>query len=206
MSKPVRWRVCTGSIGLPHTPQLLAPSAEDEYEGAAVVKCLCFEGPRLRRNCKICEEKYSICKALRKDILPFDYRPIATELQQLSLCRTQCHEFLKHWRQCKKWRGVHPENHPPQISKFWDDSKFRIYQAFWDPEQKWEVPVKCNNENCFEVYHAFPNPCQELSDGWDDIFQEYKFRCSICSSEIISKKIFVQVSVYSEFFYFYNFY
>lgn len=53
--------------------QLLAPSVKDEYKGAAVVKYLCLEGPRLRRNCKFCREKCSIYKALRKYILPFDY-------------------------------------------------------------------------------------------------------------------------------------
>ena len=80
MSKPIRWRVCTGSIGLPHTPQFLTPSAKYEYEGAVVVECLCFEGPRLRRNYKICGKKCSICKALHKYILPFDYLLIATEM------------------------------------------------------------------------------------------------------------------------------
>jgi hypothetical protein len=96
MLKPVTWRICTGSLGTPHTPQLLAPSVEDEYEGPLVVKCPCLNGPRLRRSCQLCGEKCSVCKKLRKNILPFYYIPIIGELEQLSRNRTQCHEFLEY--------------------------------------------------------------------------------------------------------------
>ena len=69
-------RVCTGSLGSPHYPKLLVPSVEDDYEGPLVVKCLCLNGPKLKRSCRVCGEH---CQTLRKNILPFDYISVIGE-------------------------------------------------------------------------------------------------------------------------------
>lgn len=194
MSKPIRWRVCTGSIEMPHNAQLLSPSLEDLYEGPFIVKCNCENGVKLRRNCKECGERCLVCGALQKDILPFDYLPLARELEQLSGSSTRCHEFLEHWRNKSKWRGVNPDDPISQSCEIWDGSKFKKYQAFWDPQQEWEAPVKCSNTTCKEVFRAFPTPCQELQDRWNATTEEYTFDCSACFSTITSKKTFLQVS------------
>lgn len=157
------------------------------------MKCDCEYGPRLRRNCRECGEKCFVCNALRKDILPFDYLPIARELEQLSSSRTQCHEFLEHWRNESKWRGVCSDDPVSHSSEIWDGSKFKKNQAFWDPQQKWEIPVKCSNINCKEVFRAFPTPCQEILGGWNETTQEYVFDCPVCFTTVTSKKSFVQV-------------
>ena len=156
MLKPVRWRVCTGSLGSPHYPKLLVPSIEDDYEGPLVVKCLCLNGPKLKRSCRVCGEKCSICQTLRKDILPSNYISVIGELEQLCKNKTQCHEFLEHWRHRNEWRSIESDNHPSEISKFWDGSKFRMNQAFWDHDRQWELPLRCANVDCAQVYRVFP--------------------------------------------------
>jgi hypothetical protein len=83
MLKPVRWRVCTGTLGSPHYPQVLVSSTEYDYEGPLVVKCLYLNGPKLKRSCRVCDEKCSICQTLSKYILPFDYISVRGELEQL---------------------------------------------------------------------------------------------------------------------------
>jgi hypothetical protein len=74
---------------------------------------------------------------------------------------------------------------PTKISKFWDGKKLKEYQAFWDLDTTWEALVMCTRNDYEELFQAFPQPCQELIDNWDEITsQVYHFQCLACLTNI----------------------
>jgi len=47
MTSLVRYMLCIGKDGIPHSPVLMEPSNEDFYEGPHVVRCTCTTGNTL---------------------------------------------------------------------------------------------------------------------------------------------------------------
>ncbi len=195
-SSPIRWWLCNGSDGNPHPPTLLSPSSEDHYEGPNVIKCGCDGGSRLQQNCTLCCEKCPLCGRFWKYVLVVDYLPIGTQLASLCNSSSHCFESLELWHQWGRWLGKTPSFQSKNIFEFWDGIKMRAYEAFWDPNAQWELPVICTNNNCKSIYRAFPNPCMEILQGWDVSTQQYKFCCSKCSTLIVCAKQTKQVCVH----------
>ena len=74
------------------------------------------------------------------------------------------------------------------IRNFWDGSKVRVNQDFWNPAKEWELLVVC--PQCKTCHKAFPRKCEELLDprNWDENLESYKFCCSKCRHSIVSPK------------------
>jgi hypothetical protein len=195
LKKPIRYRLCTGTVGDPHAPILMEPSDEDLYEGPGVLKCTCegVTNPPLRRDCPHCCEKCHECLTHRKFILPFDYLPFRPRIADMCRSRSTCFEFLEVWREHESWLGRPVSFRPPFISQFWHGQKMREIQRFWDPNNHWELPVQCPTPNCRRVYRAFPTPCIELERAWEPNLGRYQFICE-CDTYIDVVPSIVQVS------------
>lgn len=190
-----RFKLCTGSKDSPHDPEVLQPSAEDNYANN-VLYCLCKEDAQkkkiLKRDCLSCCEKCVKCGMPRKDMVVFDYAPIRSQLQSVTKSRTLCYELLKMWRNKERWLGKDLKEHPEQIYEFWDGEKCRATQQFWDPNSFYELPVVCEKSYCKKSYAAFPNKSQALQDGWNG--ELYEFSCEKCRSSIRCEKKMCRVS------------
>ena len=103
LKNPIRYRMCTGKEGAPHTPTLMEPSDEDLYEGPTVLKCSCdgVMNLGLKRDCPRCCEKCHDCGTYRKHVLAFDYLPFGPQSASMCNIRTTCFNSLKVWRQRK---------------------------------------------------------------------------------------------------------
>ena len=97
------------------------------------------------------------------------------------------------WRNNQIWLEKTVDDVVNPIKKFWDGSKVRINQDFWNPATKWELPVVCLE--CKTCHKAFPKKCEELLDprNWDESLQTYKFVCRKCQHSIVAPKQMLQV-------------
>ena len=78
-----RYQMCIGSIEENvHDVIILEPSVEDVYEGDNVVHCMC-NPPKIKRDCHVHAETCTMCNVTRKDMIPIDYLPIGSQLQNL---------------------------------------------------------------------------------------------------------------------------
>ena len=82
---------------------------------------------------------------MRKDILAFDYMPLADQIASLCKSRTFCYDFLNMWRHKEKW--LNPSSESDNIIE-WDGLKVREYAIFWDPSKDWELHVISQNSRC----------------------------------------------------------
>lgn len=196
-----KWRLCTGKEGESHIPYVMEPHEEDSFD--IHLNCICSPKSRAkhRRDCVNCGQKCIICKQLRKDVLAFEYLPVQSIVRMFCRSRTICHNFLTLWRNKEVWRGHPKEFISDSIKDFWDGSKFREYQEFWDPESSWEGPQVCPMPHCKRTYRAFPKlkKCQELIENWDEDHQLYSFPCSQCGTLIEGPKCIHQVCFIYEF-------
>jgi hypothetical protein len=194
MQSPVRYRLCTGEEGTAHAPTLMEPSDEDIYEGPRVVKCTCVEPdkPRLQRDCPRCCEKCPACQKFRKLTLAFDYLPFGPRIAHICESKTSCHELLEVWRHRQEWLHKSVDYKPPSISQFWHGQRMRELQDFWNPNAEWESPIYCSSPTCRSVFRAFPTKCAELLEGWDDVLQKYRIKCS-CGTITETTPSFIQV-------------
>lgn len=197
MTTPVRYRLCTGKEGTPHTPILMEPSNEDLYEGPHVVKCTCNIGSKaqLARDCSECSEKCPQCKIERKFVLAFDYLPFGPRIAFMCKSKTTCYDFLEVWRKRNDWMEKEVTYKPASISQFWHGKKMREVQNFWNPQMHWELPVRCSGPNCNSMFRAFPTKCIELQDAWNIDLEKYQFQCPHCGFYIDQTPSIIQVCV-----------
>lgn len=194
-----RWRMCTGTKDNSHTPEVLAPSDEDNYSGN-VLYCLCDTSTRknkkLKRDCISCCEKCKVCHIQRKEMVAFDYVPIGQQIKLMTKSRTFCHEFLSMWFNKDKWLNTEVNYAPEYIYDFWDGQKCRDYREFWDPNSTYELPVICDQPYCKKIYRAFPRShvSEVLRGSWKEEEQLYKFTCEKCRKPIEAKRNLVKVS------------
>lgn len=196
MTKPIRFRVCTGKEGMPHFPILLEPSNEDLYEGPDVVKCRCNRRhkPRLARDCHICCEKCRQCGILRKNTLAFDYLPFTPIIAKECESRSTCYAWLEIWRQKLDWLGKSVDYTPPCISQMWHGKKMRKIQDFFNPNAQYELPIRCSGPICDSVFRTFPTKCTILQENWNEDLQKYQFSCPTCDTHIEVSPSFAKVS------------
>ncbi len=137
-----------------------------------------------------------LCGRFWKYVLVIDYLPIGSQLASLCKSSSHCLESLELWRQWGRWLGKTPSFQSENIFEFWDGTKMRAYQAFWDPNAQWELLVICTNNNCKSIYRAVPNPYMEIIQGWDVSTQQYKFCRWKCSTLIVCAKQTKEVCVH----------
>jgi len=120
-----RWRLCTGSKEVPHSPELLEPNQEDIYKGGEMVQCQCIPSQKkYKRDCVECSEKCPVCQKMRKTTLAFEYMPIGQVLKSLCKSRSICHKLLTTWRSKERWLGKDPSVIPDKIEENFDGAKF----------------------------------------------------------------------------------
>lgn len=184
MIQSQRYRLCIGPDDNRHDIELLQPSEEDVYAGNAIL-CSCHENARKRifkRDCSTCCEKCKKCNKPRKEMLAFDYLPIGKQLELLVKSKTNCHDLLNMWRRKERWLGEEINAQPDSICEFWDGSKCREVQDFWNPNAEYELPMVCGNPKCNKVYTTYPTSCfsEVLKRGWNEGTQEYELVCKQC--------------------------
>ena len=119
--------------------------------------------------------------------------PIGPQLALIMQSSLFCHEILEMWRNNQEWLGKAAGDFVDPIKFFWDGSKVRLCQNFWNPAATWELPVVC--PQCKTSHKAFPRKCEELLDprNWDESSQVYKFLCRQCRHLMVSPKQMLQV-------------
>ena len=192
MPKTERWRMCIGSRENWHSPEVLPPSNQDDYNVSTGVKCQCSDvtcDPKgkwtLARDCDDCSERcphVECCKA-RKDMIRFEYFPIGPMLAKLCSCRSICHELLAMWRERETWLHSHV-NSRKVYKEWWHGSRAAELAYFWDPEREYELPVLCRN--CYKCYATLPTKCEELRNrgNWDESSKQYDMQCSDCGKRL----------------------
>ncbi|MCO5580896.1 hypothetical protein L7F22_034769 [Adiantum nelumboides] len=188
MVESSRYRVCQGSQDNMHSPILYPPSLEDNYSGN-VVRCECNAiqkaTRKLKRDCKECCEKCTICGISRKQMMCFDYISIEHQLKCLTRSQSICHEFLEMWRNKKRWLDNSCISEDTKIHEFWDGTKCKNFEDFWNPNSHFELPVICPNSECKQAYRAWPTPDNALQAR----STKYKVLCKSCREEFECDKV-----------------
>ncbi|MCO5591538.1 hypothetical protein L7F22_045524 [Adiantum nelumboides] len=188
MVESSRYRVCQGSQDNMHSPILYPPSLEDNYSGN-VVRCECNAiqkaTRKLKRDCKECCEKCTVCGISRKQMMCFDYISIEHQLKCLTRSQSICHEFLEMWRNKKRWLDNSCISEDTKIHEFWDGTKCKNFEDFWNPNSHFELPVICPNSEYKQAYRAWPTPDNALQAG----STKYKILCKSCREEFECDKV-----------------
>jgi hypothetical protein len=94
----------------------------DEDHTKLKLDCLCVPRRLIkqRRDCPTCCQKCPMCLTMRKDVLSFEYMPLASIITNMCLSQTLCHDFLALWRNRNAWRGLREDFVPDTIKVFWD--------------------------------------------------------------------------------------
>ncbi|MCO5609473.1 hypothetical protein L7F22_063700 [Adiantum nelumboides] len=188
MVESSRYRVCQGSQDNMHSPILYPPSLEDNYSGN-VVRCECNAiqkaTRKLKRDCKECCEKCTVCGISQKQMMCFDYISIEHQLKCLTRSQSICHEFLEMWRNKKWWLDNSCISEDTKIHEFWDGTKCKNFEDFWNPNSHFELPVICPNSECKQAYRAWPTPDNALQAG----STRYKILYKSCREEFECDKV-----------------
>ncbi|MCO5587093.1 hypothetical protein L7F22_041039 [Adiantum nelumboides] len=188
MVESSRYRVCQGSQDNMYSPILYPPSLEDNYSGN-VARCECNAiqkaTRKLKRDYKECCEKCTVCGISRKQMMCFDYISIEHQLKCLTRSQSICHEFLEMWRNKKRWLDNSCISEDTKIHEFWDGTKCKNFEDFWNPNSHFELPVICPNSECKQAYRAWPTPDNALQAG----STKYKILCKSCREEFECDKV-----------------
>ncbi|MCO5605605.1 hypothetical protein L7F22_059788 [Adiantum nelumboides] len=188
MVESSRYRVCQGSQDNMHSPILYPPSLEDNYSGN-VVRCECNAiqkaTRKLKRDCKECCEKCTVCGISRKQMMCFDYISIEHQLKCLTRSQSICHKFLEMWRNKKRWLDNSCISEDTKIHEFWDGTKCKNFEDFWNPNSHFELPLICPNSECKQAYRAWPTPDNALQAR----STKYKILCKSCREEFECDKV-----------------
>jgi hypothetical protein len=117
-----------------------------------------------------------LCGRFRKYVLVVDYLPIGGQLASLCKSLSHCLESLELWHQWGRWLGKTPSFQSENIFEFWDGTKMRAYQAFWEPKVSSYLDIKTNqksNEMTYSTYHsrvAFTTIYKQLQVDEDGLF------------------------------------
>jgi hypothetical protein len=170
---------CTGDKNAGHSWIVMKPHDEDHTKLKLDCVCVPKRLIKQRRDCPTCCQKCPMCFIMRKDVLSFEYMPLASIITNMCLSQTLCHDFLALWRNRNAWRGLRKDFVPDTIKEFWDGEKFTLYQSFWDPLTYWEVPIVCTNDSWKRTFRAFPEAlkCEELKHGSMGACGLYSFPC-----------------------------
>ncbi|MCO5609470.1 hypothetical protein L7F22_063697 [Adiantum nelumboides] len=195
MVESSRYRVCQGSQDNMHSPILYPPSLEDNYSGN-VVRCksnaIQKATRKLKRDCKECCEKCTVCGISRKQMMCFDYISIEHQLKCLTRSQSICHEFLEMRRNKKRWLDNSCISEDTKIHEFWDGTKCKNFEDFWNPNSHFELPVICPNSECKQAYRAWPTPDNALQAG----STKYKILCKSCREEFECDKVLCKASTF----------
>ena len=127
MVDPRRYQMCIGSTKENiHDAVILEPSTEDLYEGDNVVQCMCNPS-KIKQDCHVHAQTCTMCNVTRKDMIPIDYLPIESQLQNLMHSKLYSKKMLSLWKNKDCWIGKSANDAPICIIDFWDGEKFRIY-------------------------------------------------------------------------------
>ena len=127
MVDPRRYRMCIGSTEENiHDAIILEPSVEDTYEGNDVVNCTC-NPPKMKRDCDIHAEMCIMCNTMRKNMIPIDYLPIRSQLQNIMHSKLYSEKMLSLWKNKDCWMGKSVDDVSASTKDFWDGEKLRIY-------------------------------------------------------------------------------
>ena len=186
--------MCIGSKDNAHGSEVYEPTDED------VIYCLCdanaHKNKNLKRDCLQCSMKCRKCTIMRKDMIVFGYIPLHQQLSLLTKSHSLCLDLLTMWHNKKRWLGKQQNEQLEYVNEFWDGTKCREYQQFWDPNSAYELPIICKQSHCKKAYRAFPNSqvSQSLRDCWKDEEEGYEFSCKRCHSQIRCKRQIQYVS------------
>jgi len=84
------------------------------------------------KQCKYCKQPGSI---------GFHYPPLTDKVEHWCSIPEFCHKISAHWQQKERW--LH--DHMPDVNSFkeiWDGEGLSKLSWFWDPDQKWMLPVR----------------------------------------------------------------
>lgn len=109
-------------------------------------------------------------------------------LYGLSGGEVQLNKFLKMWRHKENWLPESSRGSDARVKEFWDGSKVREFQEFWNPMGYFELPIIC--ETCKRSYKAWPpsHASKDLEKGWKEDQQMYILTCKSCRKLIKSGK------------------
>lgn len=206
MPVPERWRICIGcSNDNWHSPEVLKPSKQDDYNISTGVKCQCTDRgtdagtypkskSHLQRDCTVCSERCPNvgCGMMRKNMLRFEYFPIGPQLRKMCSSRTVCHDLQTMWREKDRWFRENPNSAPDVYREWWDGYRAKHVSYFWDPDSEFQLPVVC--DNCFECYGTHPAESKTLSENWDENSQMYDFPCTDCGRRVMSSRKYAKVN------------
>ncbi|KAL3695715.1 hypothetical protein R1sor_009791 [Riccia sorocarpa] len=203
MASVVRWRLCIGVSDTRHATVPFGESSQDEYIQSRGEKCVCSDTPSsgLKRDCDSCSERCMVeeCRLMRKSMIPFDYISMSELFRNLCSCRTLCEEMLSMWCARDRWIGYDGDLSPSYpIREWWDGTKAKEVAWFFDSRREFELPVVC--PSCYEVYRAYPEACEELSnqDNFNIESQAYEFACSSCGWWVNVKVLQIRTAMFME--------
>ena len=105
MVDPTRYPMCIGSTEeYVHDAIILESSAEDVYERDNVVHCIC-NPLKIKEDCHVHAETCIMCNKTRKDMIPIDYLPIESQLQNLKHSKSYSERMLSLWKNKDRWIG-----------------------------------------------------------------------------------------------------
>lgn len=105
MEETQKWHLCTGDKNSSHSPIVM--KLHDEDHAKLKLDCVCVPRRLIKQiqDCPTCCQKCPMCFTMRKDVLSFEYMPLASIITNMCLSQTLCHDFLPLWRNRNAWRG-----------------------------------------------------------------------------------------------------
>ena len=74
--------------------------------------------PKIKRDCDVHAETCTMCNVTRKGMIPIDYLPIESQLQNLMRSKSYSEKMLSLWRNKDRWIGKSANDAPIYIKDF----------------------------------------------------------------------------------------
>lgn len=108
-------------------------------------------------ECPKCHAAAEQKKPPSLNLIEFHYLTISNRLKYMALTPAMCYSNLEHWRARHQWIENIPNPTTPSARvEIWqaEESVFRKYSWFWDPEREYYLPAKCGSIGCKHIFMA----------------------------------------------------
>ena len=97
----------------------------------------------------ILDNSTDICKFCNQPgTIQYHYISLTNRIQQWCSNKSFCQRMTAHWQQKDHWLHQHSED-TYTFNEIWDGQRFCELKWFWNPQEKWLLPVRC--PHCTEV-------------------------------------------------------
>lgn len=149
---------------------LIAEGYEDAKE---YMICLSDVHPQ---HWDILESKSDLCRHCgEKGAIPYYYLGLKGKIKRWVSHPDMCYKLLSHWREKEHWLNRNEGWHVKK--ELWDGERFAELSWFWDPNNEYCLPVRCQYLGCKNIISAETVlSADKNEDGY------YKVRCDCCHS------------------------